>query len=101
MERVRVQDEPPSEYHHYARWVSQWNMEAGEIIHYTTRDRATASGLLPAAGDDDWWFLDDERLIVMEFDADGTMTARRLVTDDASLARARTLWRLALAAVPS
>lgn len=101
MERVRVQDDPPSDYHRYARWVGQWNTEAGEVIHYTTRDLATEAGLLPDAGADDWWLLDDERLLVMEFDDAGNMTARKLVTDDAALTRARTLWGLALAAVPS
>jgi hypothetical protein len=101
MERVRVQDEPLSDYHRYARWVGRWNVEAGEIIHYITHQQAEASGLLPAAGPDDWWFLDDSRLVVMEFDDEGNMVTRRLVTDDAALARARTLWERALAAVPS
>jgi hypothetical protein len=101
MERVRVQAEPLTGYHQYARWVGRWNAEAGEIIHYVTRDQAQESGLLPAAGPDDWWLLDDERLIVMEFDDKGVMTARRLVTDDDALVRARALWARALAAVPS
>lgn len=101
MERVRVQDDPPSVYHRYARWVGRWNVEAGETIHYVTRGQAEASGLLPAAGRDDWWLLDDERLLIMEFDDAGEMTARRLVTDDEAIERARGLWRLALAAVPS
>jgi hypothetical protein len=101
MERVRVQTEPLSDYHRYARWVGQWNVEAGEIIHYITPEQAEASGLLPTAGNDDWWFLDDSRLLVMEFDDAGNMVARRLETDEVALARARTLWELALRAVPS
>ncbi|GAB4087011.1 hypothetical protein GCM10028784_36410 [Myceligenerans cantabricum] len=101
MERVRVQEDPPGDYHRYARWVGRWNVEAGEIIHYITREQAEASGLLPAAGDDDWWLLDDSRLLVMTFDDDGQMIARRLVTDDDALGRARGLWELALRAVRS
>lgn len=101
MERVRVQQDPPSDYHRYARWVGGWNVKAGEEIHYTTRDHATEVGLLPAAGDDDWWLLDDARLVVMEFDDTGVLVRARLVTDEASLARARTRWELALRAVPS
>jgi hypothetical protein len=101
MERVRVQHDPPSDYHRYARWVGGWNVKAGEVIHYTTRDRAAEVGLLPAAGDDDWWLLDDARLVVMEFDAAGELTRIRLVTDEASIARARAHWELALRAVPS
>lgn len=101
MERVRVQQDPPSDYHRYARWVGGWNVKAGEVIHYTTRDRAAEVGLLPEAGDDDWWLLDDMRLVIMEFDPAGTLTGLRLETDDAPLMRARTLRELALRAVPS
>lgn len=101
MERVRVQQDPPSDYHRYARWVGGWNIKAGEVIHYTTDDRAAEIGLLPAAGDDDWWLLDDARLVVMEFDVAGVLTRIRLVTDEASIARARAHWELALRAVPS
>lgn len=101
MERVRVQQDPPSDYHRYARWVGGWNTKAGEIIHYTTRDRAAEVGLLPEAGDDDWWLLDGARLLVMEFDDAGVLVRTRLVTDEASLARARAQWELALRAVPS
>lgn len=101
MERVRVQQDPPSDYHRYARWVGGWNVKAGEVIHYTTRDRATEVGLLPDAGDDDWWLLDDARLVVMEFDAAGELARIRLVADEVPLARARAHWELALRAVPS
>ena len=101
MERVRVQTEPLSDYHRYARWVGQWNAEAGEIIHYITRDKAEVTGLLPTAGTDDWWLIDDEQLLVMEFDHDGAMTDRWLLTDEDALDQARTLWKLALAAVRS
>jgi hypothetical protein len=101
MERVRVQQEPPSDYHRYARWVGGWNVQAGEVIHYTTRERAAEVGLLPDAGDDDWWLLDDARLVVMEFDAAGELARIRLVTDEAHLERAREHWELALRAVRS
>ena len=101
MERVRVHQDPPTDYQRYALWVGQWNVEAGEVIHYTTRDRAAEVGLLPVAGDDDWWLFDDARLVVMEFDTAGERTRARLATDEASLARARAHWELALRAVLS
>ncbi|GAB3170271.1 hypothetical protein GCM10027059_36420 [Myceligenerans halotolerans] len=101
MERVRIQQDPPTDYQRYARWVGRWNEEAGEVMHYTTPERARTVGLLPEAGEDDWWLLDDARLIVMEFDTAGELIGLRLETDEASLERARALRRLALRAVPS
>jgi hypothetical protein len=101
MERVRIQQDPPSDYHRYARWVGGWNVRAGEVIHYTTHERAADVGLLPAAGDDDWWLLDDANLVIMEFDAVGTLTGLRLETDDAPLMRARAFKELAMRAVRS
>lgn len=101
MERVRVHQDPPTDYQRYARWVGQWNIRAGEVINYTTRARATEVGLLPDAGTDDWWLLDDQRLVVMEFDADGERTRTYLTTDEDALAQARAWWDLAGRAVSS
>lgn len=81
IERVRVQQDPPTEYQRWQRWFGRWNAEAGEQIRYMTVQRAHEVGLLPAAGPDDWWLLDEQRLIVTRFDADGRLIGSELDTD--------------------
>jgi hypothetical protein len=44
----------------------------------------------------DWWLLDDERVIVMHFTAEGEVSGKELVTDGESVARYRTLRDLAI-----
>lgn len=90
--RVRVHDEPPTGYQRWERWIGRWNAEAGERIAYLTRQKARDIGLLPAAGDTDWWLIDDDRLIVMKFDPQHRRISTQLVTDPAAVAQARD-WR--------
>jgi hypothetical protein len=90
IERVRVQEEPPTPYQRWERWYGHWNTEAGESIRYMTRQRAHEVGLLPAAGDDDWWLSDSCRLMVMRFDNEGRRIETELVaTPSESFRRAR------------
>lgn len=92
MARVRVHEDPPTAYQRWERWLdSQLNTPAGEDIRYLTRPRAHEIGLLPAAGDVDWWLLDDERLITMTYDGD-RRCSYALELDPEYLARAR-VWR--------
>ncbi len=88
VERVRVQQEPPTSYQRFERWLDQWNLREGEIMRYLTRDRAHEIGLLPAAGDQDWWLLDSAQLIVMRFDREGHRIENKLVTDPATVLQA-------------
>lgn len=88
VERVRVQQEPPTGYQQFERWLDQWNLRVGEIMRYLTRERAYEIGLLPAAGDRDWWLLDSARLIVMRFDREGHRIENELVTDPAAVLQA-------------
>lgn len=97
VERVRVQDEPPTDYQRWERWVGEWNIKAGEVIHYATRSRAREVGLLPDAGDADWWLIDDRHLIVMRFGPDHASTPY-ITTDEPDLTRARAWRDLALSA---
>jgi hypothetical protein len=69
IERVRVQDEPPTACQRWERWIGAWASAAGEHLRYMTRSDAFTVGLLPAAGNTDWWLLDDEQLILMKFRA--------------------------------
>lgn len=88
MERVRVQEDPPTGYQRFERWLDQWNIPAGEVIRYMTIPRAYEVGLLPDAGYDDWWLLDSARLIVMRFDTAGHRIANELITDPVTVLQA-------------
>lgn len=92
MHRVRVHEEPPNDYQQWERWIDPWNIAAGERIDYLTRQQARTIGLLPDAGNLDWWLLDDNRLIVMHFDAEHRRVLNELVTDPARVRQAR-MWR--------
>lgn len=89
--RVRVHEDPPTDYQRWERWLGAWNVAAGEQLQYLTRRRAIEIGLLPSAGNEDWWLHDDVRLLVMRF-AGGRRIENEIVTDSASVARARA-WR--------
>lgn len=92
IERVRIIDEPPTDYQRWTAWMDRWNREAGEIIHYLTRRKARVAQLLPAAGDTDWWLLDDERLMTMAYNDEGRRIGTHLTTEEAAVQQAR-LWR--------
>jgi hypothetical protein len=92
IERVRVHDDPPTDYQRWERWAGQQTIAAGEVIRYMSRQRAHEVGLLPAAGEDDWWLLDDDRLVVMRFNDDGRLVENELVTDPDRVAQA-CAWR--------
>lgn len=90
--RVRIVDDPLTDYQRWLRWMDRWNIEAGETIDYLSRRRAHDVGLLPAAGRADWWFLDDERLMLMHFNERGVRFKVELVDDPLAVAGARK-WR--------
>lgn len=90
--RVRIHDEPLTDYQRLERWADPWNLDAGEHIRYLTRRRALDIGLLPAAGPHDWWLLDDRELLVMVFNSDHRMVGRELITDPEHVAKAAK-WR--------
>jgi hypothetical protein len=92
IERVRVQDDPPTPYQEFERWLDQWNIPAGEVMRYMTRDTACITGLLPAAGDADWWLLDSSRLIVMRFDGQHHRISNELITRPETVVQA-CAWR--------
>jgi hypothetical protein len=92
VERVRVHEDPPTGYQRWERWMGAWNIRAGETIRYMTREKAHQIGLLPAAGDRDWWLLDEQLLIVMTFDDRGHRLDTELVTSPEIVEQARA-WR--------
>lgn len=88
IERVRVQDDPPTDYQRFERWLDTWNRQAGERMRYITRQQAHDIGLLPEAGRHDWWLLDSSRLIRMHFDSSGRPEIHELIEDPAVVIQA-------------
>lgn len=96
--RVRIIDEPPTDYQRWMLWMDRWNREAGETIQYLSRAAARREGILPAAGDTDWWLFDDSRLVLMHFDDEYRRVKAELLVDEPEVQQAL-LWRaLAIAA---
>lgn len=96
MERIRIHRDPPTDYQRWMRWTGQWNIAAGERIHYLTEHEATKAGLITAVAQRDWWFFDDNRLMVMTHNEEGRRIHTELITDEAELQRARAWWDLAV-----
>lgn len=87
--RVRVIDEPPSDYQRWELWAAPWHAAAGERITYITRAVAGDLGL-PLGYD--WWLLDEQVLLITRFAADGTIAGKTLDTDRDLIAR-HCAWR--------
>ena len=81
--RVRVLAEPPSDYQRWMMWAEPWYAEAGEQIAYMSARRAMGIGL-PLDGD--WWLLDDERVIIMDFTDAGEIDRKTLLTNPVTVA---------------
>jgi hypothetical protein len=82
--RVRVVDEPPTDYQRWELWAGRWHAEAGEQIRYIRRSHAVQIGI-PL--DCDWWLLDDGRLIIIRYDTDGGIAGKTLTDDPGTIAR--------------
>jgi hypothetical protein len=96
--RIRVQEEPPTEYQRWLEWYSlHCNIPlAREQIRVMPRSRARWIEWLLSARNRDWWLLDQDRLILLTFDADGKRLSAELSDDRLSVARARATWDLAV-----
>lgn len=89
VERVRILDEPPTDYQRSEMYADPWHTAAGERISYMARSRAIAIGL-PV--DTDWWLFDSGELVIMHFASDGSLAWRELITDP-MLVRLHCAWR--------
>lgn len=84
--RIRVIDEPPTDYQRWGMWAAPWYAAAGEQVLYLTRVRAAQLGLpvllgaIPAPCD--WDVLDGQRVIITRFFA-GVPVASTLIDDPA------------------
>jgi len=94
VERVRVLEEPPTEYQRWEMWSGQYNCAAGETIRYLPRSRAQQIGL-PIT--DDWWLFDSAKLATMRFSDSGEPLGGEIISDPQVVAQHRTWWDLAVA----
>ena len=76
--RVRVLDEPPTDYQQWQLWATPWHERAGEDIRHLPRSEAQRN-MLPLAHD--WWLLDNQRVIAMWFTDDGKIDYKTLITE--------------------
>ena len=94
--RIRVIDDPPTNYQQWTIWTATHiNNPNGEDIRYLNRQTAQESGL-NRLGSDDWWLLDNNRLVVMRFDSDGERQHVHLETDGSTLDVARAWHEVAM-----
>jgi hypothetical protein len=93
VQRVRILDEPPTDYQRWEIWSGQSNIAAGEHIGYLPRGRARSIGL---PDDHDWWLFDGQRLARMRFDPHGVPLGGEITDDPAIIARHRTWQDLAI-----
>jgi|ADGO01.1.fsa_nt_gi hypothetical protein len=77
VERVRVIDEPPSDYLRFEIAMTPENLAAGEDIRYLTRREAHDLGLPPV----DYWLVDAKRLYVLHFSEDDRFLGLEEVKD--------------------
>lgn len=87
--RVRILDEPPTDYQRFEIWAGQYNTEAGETLLYLPRSQAVQ---LHLPLDHDWWMFDQQRLALMQFDPDGRPLGGEITTDR-HLVRQHRAWR--------
>ena len=81
--RVRVMDEPLTDYNRFMIYCGRWNLDAGEDIRYLSR--SAANGLdLP---DHDFWVFDSVRMTELQFTADGRFLGHDLLTDPEIVSR--------------
>lgn len=88
VERVRVVDDPPSEYVRFMLWLTPHNIESGEDIRYLERNEAARVGL----PDYDYWLFDSHLLARFEFTEDDRPLGVYLIDDAAEIVR-HNYWR--------
>ncbi|SNY72790.1 DUF6879 family protein [Paractinoplanes atraurantiacus] len=94
--RVRVLEEPPTDYQRWELWLDAWNTAAGEKIQYLTRTQARGLAERAPFGDTDWWLFDSARVVIMHFDSDGRRIKVELTDDPEDVAAASAFQRDAM-----
>lgn len=86
-ERVRVVDDPLTDYQRFGLRNCRDNAAAGEDMRYLDRARAIQLDL----PDHDFWLFDDERLALLWFTPDGRLLGAQ-VTQETALIRQHAHW---------
>jgi hypothetical protein len=81
--RVRVMDDPLTDYNRFMIYCGHRNVSVGEDIRYLARDRANELDL----PDHDFWVFDSARLLELRFTDDGRLIGQDLVQDAEIVAR--------------
>jgi hypothetical protein len=87
--RVRIVDDPPTDYQRWEMWATDTHAAAGERIAYLDRAAAISKGL---PMEYDWWLLDEARLLIIRHNTAGEVVSRTLNTDPGDVAR-HCAWR--------
>jgi len=97
--RVRILDDPPSDYQRFEEWLTVLNVNAGEEARHLSRSGAERLGVLPALTDG--WILDETELITVEWSSAGDLERITSTTDPEVVRRALDWYRIAFdAAAP-
>lgn len=94
LERVRVMDDPLTDYNRYMIYTSRWNARAGESIRFLARAEANALDL----PDHDFWVFDSARVVELRFTHDGRLLGHDLIDDSPVVAQHEAWIRRGLAA---
>jgi hypothetical protein len=84
MERVRIIDDPPSDYLRWELWGTPYNLGVGEDIRYLPRKHSVVDSL----PDEDFWVFDSRTVARLHFDEDGNVLGAALSEDPAEVVRA-------------
>jgi hypothetical protein len=89
VERVRVVDDPPSDYLRFEVWLNPYNKAAGEDIRYLNRGVAERL-VLPSY---DYWLFDSRLLARLHFDDQGDRFLGVVLSETPSELVAHNYWR--------
>lgn len=90
--RIRVEAEPPTDYQRWSRWNAEGhNIPAGEQMIYLSRSAADGAGLVDGR---DWWLIDDELALILDFDDAGTVASVMATAEQREVEPIRATWRL-------
>lgn len=77
--RVRIVQPPLTEYQRYSfEWSVPGNVEAGEDVRVLDLNDHPNLEPLPTT---DWWLFDDQVVVLLHFNGDGTLDGHELVDD--------------------
>ncbi|MBB6173588.1 hypothetical protein HNR23_003648 [Nocardiopsis mwathae] len=81
MQRVRIIDNPPSDYLKWELWATPYNNAAGEDIRYLPREHPIVAEL----PDHDFWVFDSKTVCRLHFDDDNMLLGATLSEDPQEL----------------